>query len=166
MHITVYIGQIAKTVIMVANPVIGITNPIKIDKTFVSVNDYSKIMENTTTVIEEILELSLAKFRWKTTGQIDKVAKLFDDDLVFVHITGTTTTKAAWIAQLKSKNFVYNKIDPQEHDAKVFGDTAILVGKAWFTVNGGSIYKLIYTEVYTKKNGEWKLINLHTTSYY
>ncbi|MBB2146852.1 DUF4440 domain-containing protein [Pedobacter sp. LMG 31464] len=123
-------------------------------------------MENTTNSVEEILELSLEKFRWKTTGQIDNVANLFDDELVFVHITGHVTNKTEWINQLKTKSFVYNKIDPQEHKAEVYGDTAVLVGKGWFTVNEGSVYKLVYTEVYTKKNAEWKLVNLHTTSYY
>ncbi len=122
-------------------------------------------MENTTNLVEEILELSLQKFKWKTTGQIDKVANLFDDDLFFVHLTGHITSKTEWINQLKAKSFVYTKIDPQEHHATLYGNVAVLVGKAWFTVNGGSIYKLIYTEVYTKKNNEWKLVNLHTTSY-
>ena len=46
----------------------------------------------------------------------------------------------------------------------MYGNTAVLVGKAAFTVNGGSVYNLVYTEVYTKKNGKWKLVNLHTTS--
>jgi len=123
-------------------------------------------MDNTITLEEEIMELSLEKFRWKTAGQIDKIADLFDDGLQFIHLTGQITTKAEWIAQLRTNAFVYNKIDPQEHSAKVYGDTTVLVGKAWFTVNGGSIYKLIYTEVYTRKNGQWKLVNLHTTSYY
>lgn len=122
-------------------------------------------MQDTIDVVTEILELSLEKFRWKTTGQIDKVANLFDDELIFVHITGNRTSKTEWIAQLKSRSFAYHKIDPQEHSAKVYGNTAVLVGKAWFTVNGSSIYKLIYTEVYVKKNSEWKLVNLHTTSY-
>ncbi|PTT11366.1 hypothetical protein DBR27_06195, partial [Flavobacterium sp. HMWF030] len=52
------------------------------------------------------------------------------------------------------------------HSVKVYGDTAVLVGKALFTVNGGSKYNLVYTEVYTKKNNQWKLVNLHTTSGY
>jgi hypothetical protein len=30
--------------------------------------------------------------------------------------------------------------------------------------NSGSVYKLVYTEVYTKKNEKWNLVNLHTTS--
>jgi len=114
----------------------------------------------------EILDLSLEKFRWKTTGKFDLLADLFDDELVFVHITGHITTKDDWINQLKTGRFVYNKIEQKEASVKVYGNTAVLVGKATFTVNGGSVYHLVYTEVYTKKNNQWKLVNLHTTSGY
>lgn len=123
-------------------------------------------MENTINTEQEILDLSLDKFKWKTTGEIDKVANLFDDDLIFIHLTGHITSKKEWINQLKSGGFVYNKIELKEHAVKVYGDTAVLVGKALFTVNGGSKYNLVYTEVYTKKNNQWKLVNLHTTSGY
>ena len=114
----------------------------------------------------EILQLSIDKFRWKTEGKIDRITDLFDDELVFIHITGQRTTKADWIGQVRSKSFVYNRIDQREATVKVYGDTAVLVGKADFTVNGGNLYKLIYTEVYTRKNNQWKLVNLHTTSTY
>jgi ketosteroid isomerase-like protein len=112
----------------------------------------------------EILNVSLDKFRWKTEGRIDLVEDLFDDDLVFVHLTGHITSKKEWISQMRSGSFVYDKIVQKEAAVKVYGDTAVLVGKAYFTVNGGSLYKLVYTEVYTKKNEKWKLVNLHTTS--
>jgi hypothetical protein len=112
----------------------------------------------------EILKLSQEKFSWKTTGQFDKLEELFDDDLVFIHITGHVTTKADWMNQLRTGRFVYDKIEQKEASAKVYGETAVLVGKAKFTVNGGSVFHLIYTEVYTRKNGKWKLVNLHTTS--
>lgn len=115
---------------------------------------------------KEILSLSLEKFNWKTNGQFDKLADLFDDELVFVHISGMITTKYEWINLLKSGGFVYNKIEPKEVSVKVYGNTAVLLGKAKFTINGGSIYHLVYTEVFTKKNGFWKLVNLHTTSGY
>jgi hypothetical protein len=116
------------------------------------------------TTEREILNLSKEKFRWKTEGNIDAVADLFDDELVFIHLTGHITTKAEWINELKTGRFVYNKIVQKEASAKVYVNTAVLVGKAYFTVNGGSVYKLVYTEVYTKKNDKWKLVNLHTTS--
>lgn len=114
----------------------------------------------------EILNLSKEKFIWKTTGNFDLLADLFDEELVFIHLTGHTTTKTDWINQLKTGTFIYNKIVQKEASVKVYGNTAVLVGKAAFTVNGGSVYKLIYTEVYTKKNEQWKLVNLHTTSAY
>jgi ketosteroid isomerase-like protein len=113
---------------------------------------------------QEILDLSLAKFRWKTEGRIDLVEDLFDDVLVFVHITGHSTSKEEWIGQLKTGRFTYNKIAPINASAKVYQDTAVVTGKADFTVNGGSVYRLVYTEVYAKKRGRWKLVNLHTTS--
>jgi hypothetical protein len=113
---------------------------------------------------KEIIELSQEKFRWKTTGKFDLLADLFDDELVFIHLTGDVTTKVDWISQLKRGTFVYNKIEEKEASARVYGNTAVLVGRAKFTVNGGSVYHLIYTEVYTKKSNKWKLVNLHTTS--
>jgi ketosteroid isomerase-like protein len=44
---------------------------------------------------------------------------------------------------------------------------AVLVGKATFkvTLNGSKgTWTLVYTEVYTKKANQWKLVNLHTTA--
>ncbi len=35
----------------------------------------------------EILGLSMEKFRWKIAGDFELIEGLFDDDLVFVHIT-------------------------------------------------------------------------------
>ncbi|SNC65274.1 protein of unknown function [Hymenobacter gelipurpurascens] len=114
----------------------------------------------------EILNLSQEKFRWKTTGKIDLVEDLFDDELVFIHLNGHFSSKKEWIQELRTKRFVYNSIDLKEASAKVYGDTAVLVGRATFKVTmGGSkgTYNLVYTEVYTKKQGKWKLVNLHTT---
>jgi len=116
-------------------------------------------------VEKEILQLSQEKFRWKTSGQLDAVADLFDDELVFVHLNGHISSKAEWIQELKTRRFVYNEIDLQQASAKVYGTTAVLVGKATFkvTMHGSrGTYQLVYTEVYTRKNGKWKLVNLHT----
>ncbi|WP_196373721.1 nuclear transport factor 2 family protein [Pseudomonas fluorescens] len=106
----------------------------------------------------------MEKFRWKTAGDFDLIEDLFDDNLVFVHITGFVTTKQEWMSELRSKRFRYDKIALQEACAKVYGEVAVVTGKAAFTVNGGSVYKLVYTEVYVVKMGQWKLVNLHTTT--
>ena len=128
-----------------------------------------KNITRTTTQIEsEILYLSSAKFRWKTTGEIDLVEDLFDDELKFVHLNGHISNKREWIDELKSKRFIYKKIDEHEASIKAYGDTAVLVGKASFNVSMSGFsntYNLVYTEIYVKKNSKWKLVNLHTCSY-
>ncbi|MCI1189148.1 nuclear transport factor 2 family protein [Hymenobacter sp. DH14] len=115
----------------------------------------------------EILRLSQEKFRWKTEGQIDRLADLFDDALVFVHLNGHFSSKQEWIEELRTKRFIYNAIDLQEASARAYGDTAVLVGKARFrvTMHGAAgAWTLIYTEVYARKGKHWKLVNLHTTA--
>ena len=116
------------------------------------------------TIEDEIYALSKEKFRWKTEGHFDLLSDLFDDDLVFVHLNGYITSKQEWMSQLRSGWFVYDRIDLKEASVRAYGDTAVLVRKATFVVNGGSVHRLVYTEVYTRKNNQWKLVNLHTCS--
>ena len=115
---------------------------------------------------KEIIQLSADKYHWYTEQKIEPVKDLYDDDLVFVHLNGHISNKKEWIGEMLSGSFVYNQINVKEASAKVYGNAAVLVGKASFIVNGGSKYNLIYTEVYTKKNGRWKLVSIHTCSGY
>lgn len=65
------------------------------------------------TIEAEILRLSLEKCKGKTTGQFDRLADLFDDELIFIHLTGKVTTQSDWINQLKTKytqRFIQRKI--------------------------------------------------------
>jgi Domain of unknown function (DUF4440) len=115
-------------------------------------------------VEDEVYVLSEEKFRWQTEGRFDLLADLFDDDLVFVHLNGTITSKQEWMGQLTSGSLVYDRIDLKEASVRGYADTAVLVGKATFAVNGDTVHKLVYTEVYARKNGRWKLVNSHNCS--
>jgi hypothetical protein len=113
----------------------------------------------------EILDLSREKFRWKTERELDPLAELFDDEVTFVHLNGVAQSKADWIRDLRSGRFVYNKIDVKQASVKLFGATAVLMGRASFTVTIGghrATYNLAYTEVYVKRDGKWKIVSLHT----
>jgi hypothetical protein len=114
---------------------------------------------------EDIMELSLKKFEWKISWQIDELAEIVDERFLAVNQNGCTTTKDEWISELKSKGLVYQKVEPQDHMVEVYGNMAILVGKAWFTLSTREFYRLAYTEVYVNDESNWKLVNLHTTLY-
>ena len=67
---------------------------------------------------DELRALSQAKWRWATDGERDRLADLFDDELVFVHLNGDVTSKAEWMGELRSRRFVYERIEPQETSAR------------------------------------------------
>ena len=117
----------------------------------------------------EVLNLSMQKLQWKTTGDIDRVADLFDDELVFVHLNGRITSKAEWIEELRSGRFAYKAIRVQETPSvRAYEGAVVLVGKAQFSVamsGHAGKFNLVYTEVYARKQGRWKLVNLHTCAY-
>jgi hypothetical protein len=116
----------------------------------------------------EILALSLAKFRWKTSGEIDRVEELFDDELHFVHITGHVSSKQEWIDELRSGRFVYETIEPKGASVAMKDGEAVLSGRAIFTVRIGrhrGVYRLQFTETYVRKGGAWKLRGLLTSTY-
>lgn len=106
----------------------------------------------------EILNLSQEKFSWEGEEKSD-VADGFFDNLILPQLR----TKADWIKHMKSKNFEY-QIEHKERLVNVYGNMAVLIGKVILTVNSITKYKLIYTEVYSKENNKWKLLNLHTAS--
>ncbi|MGB4400169.1 MAG: nuclear transport factor 2 family protein [Daejeonella sp.] len=110
----------------------------------------------------------MEKFHWKTSGRIDLIEELFDDDIVLVHLNGYISPKAQWIKELRSGRFIYKSIDVKEASVTSYGNTVVVVGKAIFNVvirGSKNTLKLTYTEVYTLKNNVWKLVNLHTCAY-
>lgn len=120
---------------------------------------------NETKMEQEIRALSMEKFRWKTSGRIDLIEELFDDDIVLVHLNGYISPKVQWIKELRSGRFIYKSIDVKEASVTSYGTTVVVVGKAIFNViikGSKNTLKLTYTEVYTLKNNVWKLVNLHT----
>ena len=119
---------------------------------------------NETKVEQEVRNLSMEKFHWKTSGRIDLVEDLFDDDIVVVHLNGYISPKSQWINELRSGRFIYKSIDVKEASVKSYGTTAVVVGKGIFNViikGSKNTLKLTYTEVYALKNNVWKLVNLH-----
>jgi Domain of unknown function (DUF4440) len=113
-------------------------------------------------VEDELRALSEAKWHWATDDQLDRLEDLFDDELVFVHLNGYISSKAEWMGELRTRRFVYERIEPQETSARALSENAgVVVGRGTFTVNGGLVFPLVCTEVYTRQGGQWKVVNLH-----
>ena len=70
------------------------------------------------------------------------------------------------IEALETGRLNYQRMDASDVKIRVYGDTAILTGKAKVeVVSGGNplTFGLIFTDVYTKKEGQWQMVSWHAT---
>ncbi|MVM29107.1 DUF4440 domain-containing protein [Spirosoma sp. HMF4905] len=110
----------------------------------------------------EIVALSKKRAKWLVEGKLDSLKTLYDANSITVHNNGLIKTTAEHFEDIKNGRPIYKSIDIKESTVKDFGDTAILVGKGMFNIamNGQDMnYNMVYTEVYLKRNNQWKLIS-------
>jgi len=119
----------------------------------------------TTPEQQEIIELSKTKWLWMADKDADKLAELFDEKSVFVHMGGTWGKNRE--VEIIRDGFIHYK------DAKIFetsvefiDNTAILLNRITLTaVVGGNevVNPFMVMEVYIKKESGWKLGGLSFT---
>lgn len=113
---------------------------------------------------KSILELSKNKFQWMITKNYDSLERLFDDRLQFVHSNGWTENKQEFIADIKSGKLLYTNITVTEAVARVYSNSAVIIGRGKFLVKleGKDMeFDLKYTEVYVQQRGKWLLASRH-----
>ncbi|GAB2610355.1 hypothetical protein GCM10027035_03260 [Emticicia sediminis] len=117
------------------------------------------LAQNTKEVIET---LERKRFEAQVSKDFDFLEKVFADDLVYTHSSGKQDDKQAYIQSIKDGKSVYDKIDVQELNVRVYGKAAVVVGKVAITQGIASgkptILPLKYTVVYNQ-NGKkgWQL---------
>jgi ketosteroid isomerase-like protein len=117
------------------------------------------LAQNTKEVIET---LERKRFEAQVSKDFDFLEKVFADDLVYTHSSGKQDDKQAYIQSIRDGKSVYDKIDVQELNVRVYGKAAVVVGKVAITQGIASgkptILPLKYTVVYNK-NGKkgWQL---------
>jgi hypothetical protein len=111
---------------------------------------------------QEVIDLSKTKWEWMADKKVDPLASLFDDNVMFTHMGGTWG-KTQELATIKSGGIWYKKAFIYAVDARVFGNTAILLEDMDLQAVVGAhevTNPFMVTEVYIKENGKWKLAQL------
>lgn len=116
-------------------------------------------------VEQEVIELSKAKWQWMADKDVDKLAKLFDEKAMFVHMGGSWGTDRE-LGIIKSGGIWYKKADVHEVSVEIIENTAILLNRITLLaeVGGNKVSNPFeVTEVYVKKSNSWKLGSLSFT---
>lgn len=109
----------------------------------------------------DIQSISRNRVKWLLEKQVDSLALLYDEASDSVHGNGMIKPAKEHLDDVRNGRPVYKSIDYKEASVTVFGTTAVLVGKGVFSIsifNQEMTQDMVFTEVYLKKNGQWKLI--------
>ncbi|NHE56522.1 nuclear transport factor 2 family protein [Cyclobacterium plantarum] len=114
---------------------------------------------------QEIIEISKTKWQWMAEKDADKLADLFDDKAVFVHMGGSWG-KEREVDIIRSGGIWYKDADIHEVSVEIIDNTAILLNRITLIaeVGGNEVTNPFeVTEVYIKKAEGWKLGSLSFT---
>lgn len=115
---------------------------------------------------KEVLALSADKWQWMADKDADKLATLFHESSVFVHMGGAWG-KAQEVAIIRGGMIHYKHADVKEATVRFAeDDTAIVLSdlNLLAVVGGNEVTNhFMVTENYIKVNGEWKLTILAFT---
>lgn len=111
---------------------------------------------------QEVINLSKNKWQWMADKNADKLADLFLEKAMFVHMGGSWG-KEQEVNVIKSGGIWYKKADIHDVTVNIFDNTAILLNRITLLaeVGGNEVSNpFMVTEVYIKQNGKWKLGSL------
>ena len=111
---------------------------------------------------QEVINLSNVKWDWMADKKVDSLETLFDDKAMFTHMGGTWG-KPQELATIKSGGIWYKKAFVYAVDARMFGNTAVLLEDMDLQAVVGArevTNAFMVTEVYSREGGKWKLDQL------
>jgi hypothetical protein len=116
--------------------------------------------------VQQIKDLSAAKWQWMADKNVEKLNLLFHDQSKFVHMSGTWK-KDEELNIIKTGSIWYKKADVHDVATEIVGNTAVVWSRITLTavVRGSdAVTEFTVTEVYTKVAKDWKLLALTFSS--
>ena len=113
------------------------------------------------TTATDILALEDKRYAAMIAKDETALTKCFSDDLIYVHSSGLVDTKASYIAAIMGGKFRYKQCDRFEEKVRLYGDTALVTGRAVFEaeVEGTPrTLRLRYLNAWTKTAAGWKFV--------
>ncbi|HZP25527.1 MAG TPA: nuclear transport factor 2 family protein [Dehalococcoidia bacterium] len=114
----------------------------------------------------EVRQIESRKFAAMVNREFAELEHILADDLTYTHSIGQLENKAEYLATLRSGNLVYQAIETEELNVRVYGDASVVTGRAKMRVGSGdqSTNLLIrFTDVYVKREGRWQLVAWQAT---
>ena len=115
---------------------------------------------------QEVINLSKDKWQWMADKNTDKLADLFLEKAMFVHMGGSWG-KEQEVNIIKGGGIWYKKADIHDVTVNIIDNKAILLNRITLLAVVGDnevTNPFMVTEVYIKQNGTWKMGSLSFSS--
>jgi hypothetical protein len=117
-------------------------------------------------VEQEILKLDAALFDAVWRADVKERERIAAEDLIYTTYYGSALDKAEWMAHVTKPAPENSKQIRDDLKTRVFGDTVVVTGRLTMKVvspqSEGRIQSR-YTNVYAKRQGQWKLVAAQVT---
>lgn len=100
------------------------------------------------------------------SADLEALNTLLADDMTFHSPYGTTSTKAAFIENIRSGRLRYHSIEDDEPVTQVYGQTAIVTGSVAIRFqwdDQSALERLYYTAVYGWISSQWHMLAWQST---
>jgi ketosteroid isomerase-like protein len=113
-----------------------------------------------------IRSLEDARYAAVIAGDVDAFAAHAHPDLAYTHSNAVTDTLESYVDKLRSRFYVYHRIDHPVDRILVSGDAAVVVGEMLADITAGGTRKTLANKalaVWVREDGRWLLLAYQPT---
>lgn len=121
---------------------------------------------DSSTAFKEVEALERARFKAQVAVDTSTLRPMLAEDLLYCHSSGVCQNKEEFIGFVGSGTNKYLAMDVVSLKPRLLGDSVLINGKMSVRVEtDGKVdeFQGVYTDVYTKRNGQWQLVSWQST---
>jgi ketosteroid isomerase-like protein len=106
------------------------------------------------------------RFQAMVAGDGAALEKLLHDGLVYTHSSASVDSKASFVEAVVSRRSGYQKIERPEEQIRVYGDAAVVTGRARIELQNASGHRVLnlrYTDVWVRAGDGWQMAAWQST---
>ena len=121
---------------------------------------------NSSITVADALQAEDARYEAQIGNDFEMLETLLGKDLVYIHSSTVQDTKASFIESLRSGKVSYRSMERSNTKVRIFGNVAIITGKAVFEVTARGREKtlnLLFHSVWVKRDSALQFVSWQAT---
>lgn len=114
----------------------------------------------------DVLKRDDARIAAQLKADLAGLEDTFADGATYTHSSSVVETKKEFIEGIRTGRLKYKSYDRKDAAVALYGDTAVVTGKAFVVVEraGADVQiRLQFTNVWVKRAGKWRMVTWHST---